>query len=227
MISPLQTLQRKIDYVFKDTELLEMALRHRSSGESHHNERLEFLGDSLLSVIIASELFHRFPEAQEGQLSRLRSYLVKEDTLATMAKRFDVGLYIEMGFGEAKSGGRERPSILADCLEALIGAIYLDSDIACCYKTVAKWYQPNIKDISLSNIHKDPKSSLQELLQSRKMPLPTYRLVKTIGADHDQQFVMEGHAALLDHPVQATGHTRRKAEQAVAARILGELGYDE
>lgn len=224
MSKVLQTFKQKIGYTFRDDVLLETALRHRSCGKSN-NERLEFLGDSILNFVVAGELFKHFPEAKEGKLSRLRANLVNEGTLAELARTFDFGSVICLGHGEAKSGGRMRASILADCIEAVIGAVYLDSDLENCYTIVANWYKERIQGISLSDTHKDPKSLLQELLQAKQLPLPQYRLVDTVGVEHNQVFVVAGEVALLDHSVTAEGSSRRKAEQAVASRILEELGH--
>ena len=225
MTETLEIFIKKIGYQFKNDPLLEKALRHRSCGKDN-NERLEFLGDSILNFIIANELFNRFPKAQEGELSRLRSNLVNEEILAILARTFELSSVIHVGRGELKTGGKERASILADCVEAIIGAIYLDSDdMNICYPIVANWYKQHMEELSLFTIRKDPKSLLQELLQSEQLPIPKYRLVKTIGPEHDQIFVVESKIPLLDHPVEAEGQSRRRAEQAVAKRILEELQH--
>jgi ribonuclease-3 len=222
----LQALMKDIGYEFQDVQLLKRALCHRSFGKDN-NERLEFLGDSILNFIVAHELFDRFPKAREGDLSRLRSNLVNEDTLAKLAFSFNLGSFIHLGAGELKSGGRNRPSILADCVEAVIGAIYLDGSMKHCYQIVANWYAPQMQQLSLSDIQKDPKSLLQELLQAEQLPLPKYRLVKTTGLEHERVFMIEGQVALLDHPVIGEGRSRRRAEQAVANKILEELQHAE
>jgi ribonuclease-3 len=224
MAEDLQTFMERIKYEFQNIQLLKKALCHRSYGKEN-NERLEFLGDSILNFIVAHELFDRFPKAKEGELSRLRSNLVNEDTLAKLAFGFDLGSFIHLGAGELKSGGRRRPSILADCVEAVIGAIYLDSDMNTCYQVVSGWYHAQMQQLSLSDINKDPKSLLQELLQSEQLPLPKYRLMKTTGLEHERVFVVEGQVALLDHPVIGQGRSRRRAEQAVARNILEELQH--
>lgn len=218
----LKQLMNKIHYNFRNLSLLELALCHRSFGKQN-NERLEFLGDSLLNFVIASELYNRFPEAQEGELSRLRSYLVREETLAILAQEFGIGGVLHLGVGEIKSGGASRASILADAVEALIGAIYLDSGLKECYGRIVVWYKDQLDSLSLSDIYKDSKSKLQELLQSQQYPLPNYRLVKIKGEEHRQIFVIECKIALLNHPVVAEGTSRRKAEQKVAELVLEEL----
>ena len=215
-------LMHKIKYDFADISLLNTALSHRSCGKTN-NERLEFLGDSLVNFIVAYELFKRFPSAQEGELSRLRAFLVKGETLAAIAKEFDLSQYIRLGGGELKSGGAYRISILADAVEAIIGAIFLDSDLETCYAKVAEWYQDRINELSLEEVYKDPKSLLQELVQSKQLPLPEYNLIKIIGKEHQQKFIIECIVKLLDKPVKGEGTSRRKAEQAAASAALEEL----
>jgi len=224
MKSDVARLLKKIAYDFKKNSLLETALSHRSCGKIN-NERLEFLGDSLLNFIIAHELFKQFPSAQEGQLSRLRACLVREDTLAEVAKQFDLSKYIRLGAGESKSGGAQRISILADAVEAIIGAIYLDSNLETCYAKVADWYKKRINQLSLEEVYKDPKSLLQELVQSKQLPLPEYNLVDVVGKEHQQTFVIECKIALLDKPVKGEGTSRRRAEQAAASATLEELRH--
>lgn len=219
----LDKLMNSIQYNFRNLALLELALCHRSFGKQN-NERLEFLGDSLLNFIIASELYKQFPTAKEGQLSRLRSYLVCEAALAEVAQKFELGPALRLGTGEKKSGGAERPSILADAVEALIGAIYLDGGLKECYTRVTGWYKEHLACLSLNNeVYKDSKSRLQELLQSQKYPLPKYRLIGMKGEEHHQVFIIECRNALLDHPIMAEGTSRRKAEQKAAELVLKEL----
>lgn len=222
MEQDLSELMHKIDYQFKGIILLRMALSHRSCGKVN-NERLEFLGDSLVNFVIAHELFKRFPSAQEGQLSRLRAYLVRGETLAEIAKEFDLSRYIKLGAGEFKSGGAYRVSILSDAVEAIIGAIFLDSDLETCYAKVTNWYQERLSELSLEELYKDPKSLLQELVQSKQLPLPEYDLVKITGKEHKQKFIVECKIVLLDKPIQGEGTSRRKAEQAAARAALEEL----
>lgn len=222
MKNSFTNLMDKIGYTFKDICLLETALSHRSFGDAN-NERLEFLGDSLVNFIIANELFERFPKAQEGQLSRLRAYLVRGETLAEIAYEFDLSKYLRLGTGESKSGGAYRVSILADAVEAIIGAIFLDSGMVACYDIVAEWYKKRIDDLSLDNIHKDPKSLLQELVQSKQLPLPVYKLISVVGKEHEQRFLVECDVKLLDHSVKGEGTSRRRAEQVAANAVLEEL----
>ncbi len=222
MNEKLHSLMQNIDYEFKDEALLQLSLSHRSFGKNN-NERLEFLGDSLLNFVVASELFNLFPTAKEGQLSRLRANMVREDTLAEIGIEFQLSEYIQLGVGEMKSGGAFRPSIVADAVEAVIGAIYLDSGLDVCYQCVKNWYEERINALSLSDVIKDPKSRLQELLQAQQLPLPEYNIIETKGQEHEQLFVVECKTALLDHVVHAEGVSRRKAEQEAAERVLEEL----
>ena len=177
----LDRLQRKIDYQFQDTWLLKQALTHRSAGHKH-NERLEFLGDAILNLTIAEALFHQFPKCNEGELSRMRATLVREPTLAILARDFQLGDYLSLGQGELKSGGFRRESILADCVEALIGAISLDSSLANATEIVTRWYQPLLKDIQPGDNQKDAKTRLQEYLQGNRLPVPTYNIVNIQAA---------------------------------------------
>lgn len=222
MEQDLSELMCRLNYNFKDITLLKTALSHRSRGKVN-NERLEFLGDSLVNFVIAHELFKRFPSAQEGQLSRLRAYLVRGETLAEIAKEFDLSRYMKLGTGEFKSGGAYRVSILADAVEAIIGAVFLDSDLEICYKKVADWYQHRLDKLSLEEVYKDPKSLLQELVQAKQLPLPEYTLIKITGKEHKQKFIVACKIALLDDPVIGEGTSRRKAEQAAASAALEEL----
>lgn len=219
-----EKLMEKIGYSFKDIRLLEEALSHRSSGKSN-NERLEFLGDSIVNFVVACELFHRFPKAKEGQLSRLRANLVKEEGLMELARFFELSPFIRLGPGEIKSGGAERASILADTVEAIIAAIYLDSGMDNCYRLVTEWYKEKLESLSADAVHKDPKSLLQELLQAKQLPLPEYKLVELKGEEHSQQFVIECHNGLLKKPIRAEGTSRRRAEQQAALLVLEELNH--
>ncbi|MCP4186316.1 MAG: ribonuclease III, partial [Gammaproteobacteria bacterium] len=178
-------LQKIIGYEFKDPGLLELALTHRSAG-GRNNERLEFLGDSILNHVIADMLFRRFPESREGELSRMRAALVKGDTLAEVAREMPLGEYLKLGSGEKKSGGHRRASILADALEAILGALFLDGGYVECEGCVHKLFEARLKRLSPGA--KDAKTRLQEFLQHRGEPLPEYAVVETAGADHDRQF---------------------------------------
>jgi len=216
-------LERRLGHIFNDKTLMELALTHRSYG-NRNNERLEFLGDSLVNLIIAEALFQRFPDAKEGQLSRLRASLVKGETLAKVAIEFAVGDCLNLGSGELKSGGFRRESILADSVEALIGAIYLDSDMATCKDHVLRWYHDRIQATTLVSSGKDPKTLLQELLQSRKQPLPTYTMSEVSGEAHAQVFTVTCSHQLLVKPTTGQGSSRRQAEKQAAASALELLG---
>ncbi|MEX1667614.1 ribonuclease III [Zhongshania guokunii] len=218
-LASLDQLCQKIGYEFKDTSLLTMAVTHRSFS-ADNNERIEFLGDSLLNMIIAEALYRRFPGIDEGDLSRIRSVLVSGKTLATIALEFDLGRYLRLGAGEKNSGGQRRASTLADVVEALIGAIYLESGFDVCRERVLAWFAPRLSALNPESSHKDAKTRLQELLQARKQPLPNYQLIETAGADHQQTFVVACSVSLLTSSVSASGSSRRKAEQAAAEQVL-------
>lgn len=225
MSNPLIRLSRALGYEFKDTQLLELALTHRSLGK-RNNERLEFLGDSILNFIIAEALYAQFPDAKEGQLSRLRAVMVKGVTLAEIAREMKLGDYLKLGSGELKSGGFNRSSILADAVEALIGAIYLDSGLEVCRERVLCWYESRLQQLSLTKTQKDAKTRLQEFLQSRREELPQYELVKSEGDDHDQTFYVECSIPSLVEVVKGQGSNRRAAEQKAAAAALKALGVE-
>lgn len=216
------SLQTRVGYKFASIELLNLALTHRSCG-NENNERLEFLGDSLLNTIIAEALFHQFPQQKEGQLSRLRASLVKGDTLAQVAREFDLGEYLQLGEGEMKSGGHRRSSLLADALEAIIAAIYLDSDFITCKKCVLAWFDQRLKQINPEVTQKDPKTQLQEFLQGRGQPLPEYKVINVNGAPHEQTFTVECFVDALGAPVVMDGNSRRNAEKSAAAAALKAL----
>lgn len=218
-------LQQRLGYVFSDESLLNQALTHRSFG-SRNNERLEFLGDSILNFIIARELYERFPSAREGQLSRLRARLVRRQTLADIAREFSLGDYLIMGSGELKSGGFKRDSILSDTLEAVVGAMYLDSDIDRVGERVGSWFNSRLEALSLKTSQKDSKSRLQEYLQARQYDLPEYIVVEVKGASHEQKFQVECRCELFDVPAVGEGSSRRVAEQNAAAIALEKLGVE-
>ena len=215
MIADLARLSKQIGYSFKQASLLRQALTHRSHG-SPHNERLEFLGDSVLSLAISSKLIHDFPKLSEGDLSRFRAHLVKEPTLADIAKELQLGDYLFLGEGELKSGGFRRPSILADGLEAIIGAIYLDSNFDETSRVIEALFAPVIAKVDPKKLSKDPKTQLQEYLQSRKLPLPQYKIIATEGEAHEQHFKLECLIPELDIRARGEGASRRKAEQEAA-----------
>ncbi|MBY0579337.1 MAG: ribonuclease III [Burkholderiales bacterium] len=206
----------KIAYIFREKALLRQALTHRSFG-APNNERLEFLGDSILNCVIADALFRCFPKLPEGELSRLRANLVNQQSLCEIAKSLDIGSVLLLGEGEVKSNGQQRPSILADALEAVFGAVFLDGgfDAAAC--VVGKLYEQAIREIDPNRQIKDPKTQLQEYLQSRKMALPRYDVVGTSGEAHRQHFRVECCIAELGIRSQGEGESRRGAEQSAAS----------
>lgn len=225
-MADLGRLQRRLGYEFREPELLELALTHRSAGR-RNNERLEFLGDSVLNHIIAESVYHRFPDASEGDLSRVRSSLVRGEALAQLAGDLELGDYLKLGAGERKSGGHRRASILADALEAVAGAILLDGGIGQCRGCVLDWYGSQLDELTLDHAEKDPKTRLQELVQGSGDPLPEYLLLSVDGEDHAQVFQV---ACRLLHPalvVEGRGSSRRKAEQAAARAALKRLAQRE
>jgi ribonuclease-3 len=215
-------LQREIGYQFNTAALLELALTHRSANGTH-NERLEFLGDSILSFVIADDLYHRFPKVDEGDMSRMRATLVRGNTLAEIGREFSLGEVLRLGPGELKSGGYRRDSILADAVEALIGAIFLDSDIDTVQRIILNWYQQRLNTIEPGVSQKDPKTRLQEHLQGKRKPLPSYTVMKVRGEAHNQEFTVECQVAGLERSVIGKGSSRRKAEQAAAELALQKL----
>ncbi|MCL1068791.1 ribonuclease III [Shewanella olleyana] len=218
-IKNLPRLCRTLGYEFTNVDLLTQALTHRSAA-SKHNERLEFLGDSILSIIISDALYHQFPKVTEGDLSRMRSTLVKGETLTVIAKEFKLGDYLYLGPGELKSGGFRRESILADAVEAIIGAIYLDADIETCRTLLLTWYKQRLAEIKPGINQKDPKTILQEYLQGYKKPLPEYQVVDVKGDAHNQTFTVECRISEIDKVVTGVSTSRRKAEQLAAAQVL-------
>ena len=215
-------IEQRLGHRFNDPGLLRTALTHRSYG-TPNNERLEFLGDGILDCVIAAELYRRFPELPEGDLSRLRANLVRQDTLHGLAGGLQLGSEIHLGEGEMRSGGASRPSILADALEALFGAVYLDAGFETAYQLILRHYQPLISATRPGAPQKDPKTRLQEWLQGRKKPLPRYQLLETRGAAHEQSFEV---ACEIDNPRLRTlgnGSSRRIAEQNAAEQALKVL----
>lgn len=219
---PLEQLEKVIGYQFQQRELLKQALTHRSA-HANHNERLEFLGDSILGVVIAEALFQRFPSVAEGDLSRMRAAIVCGRSLAKLGRKKEVGDYLWLGQGELKSGGYRRESILADAMEAIIGAVYLDSDMATVKTMVLQWFTEQLQTIKPGANQKDPKTRLQEWLQARQRPLPEYDVVATQGQAHNQQFTVTCQVAGIDTPLRGSGTSRRKAEQAAATAALEKL----
>ncbi|WP_367606402.1 ribonuclease III [Legionella sp. W05-934-2] len=219
----VEKLCLSLNYQFNQAALLNLALTHRSAATSH-NERLEFLGDSVLSLVIAEAIYQRYHNQAEGVLSRLRSYLVKGDTLAEIAREIKLGDYLIMGQGELRSGGFRRASILADALEAVFAAIYLDGGFEACKKSILFLFESRLNDGSLINDIKDAKSVLQEKLQSQGMDLPDYQLVKTVGEEHAQQFYVQCQLKSLQLSTEGVGPSRRKAEQKAAKAMLALIG---
>ncbi|PUA30538.1 MAG: ribonuclease III [Cellvibrio sp. 79] len=220
-----QRLEERLGYQFENQRQLQLALTHRSHGATN-NERLEFLGDSILNFIIGEVLFSRFPEAREGQLSRLRSQLVKGETLAELAREFEMGDCLILGEGELKSGGRGRDSILADSVEAIIGAIYCERGLDVCRERVLNWFATRIAAISIDTSAKDAKSRLQEYLQAQRQPLPEYAVINVGGEGHAQVFTIECRVVIAKKPTQAIASSRREAEKQSAVLMLKQLKID-
>ena len=217
-MTSLNMLEKKIGYQFKNQELLKQALTHRSVRKDN-NERLEFLGDSVLSFIMTEELYRRYPDLREGELSRLRSILVNGEMLAELARAMGIGEHIELGQGELRSGGNERTSILADVFESILGAMYLDTGIEKSRLVVLNWFSKKFDNLSELRPVKDPKSMLQEWLQARKLPLPHYEAVAS-GKAHEQIFHVTCTVKGLPHKTMAESSNRRKAEQLAAEYYL-------
>ncbi len=219
----IDLLMQNIGYTFKDFKLCDLALTHRSLS-AKNNERLELLGDSILNAIITSELYKRLPTAPEGYLTRLRSKLVREEFLASIAQFFKLGDSICLGKGERKSGGNMRSSILADALEAMIGAIYCDSDFSSVQSCVISWYKDHLEHIDIENVViKDPKTRLQELLQNKGLNIPEYKLTKITGKLHTQMFHVMVIVSQLNKEALGIGTSKRKAEQEAAKLLLEEF----
>jgi len=212
-------LQDRLGHVFEDAVLLQQALTHRSHS-SVHNERLEFLGDSVLNCVVASLLFERYNKIDEGDLSRLRANLVKQQSLYEIAQRLELSHFLRLGEGELKSGGFRRPSILADTLEALFGAIFLDGGFNAARDVIRALYIPILDTVNPKTLGKDAKTLLQEYLQGKKLALPQYNVVATHGAAHNQEFEIECLVPKLDIQVFGTGGSRRAGEQAAAKLAL-------
>lgn len=223
MTSSLSALQERLHHRFQNTRLLQQALTHRSFSATH-NERLEFLGDSVLNISISERLFRQFPQATEGELSRMRANLVCEDSLHRIALALELPAFLQLGEGEARSGGRQRPSILADAIEALIGAVYLDAGFAAAQALVERFFASMNLSASVAKVaSKDGKTALQEFLQGRKMPLPVYTVTDIQGAEHAQVFVVECRVDSLQLRTEGQGQSRRTAEQAAARQMVQQL----
>lgn len=222
MNDDLAALQQRLQHLFADARLLLRAVTHRSFS-ADHNERLEFLGDSVLNLAVSGLLYKRLADLPEGDLSRVRANLVKQDTLHQLAVGLDIPAVIRLGEGEARSGGHKRPSILADALEAIIGAVYLDAGYAAADALVVRLFAAVEINPQMQAIGKDPKTELQEWLQGRKMKLPAYRVVSTLGAAHRQTFDVECEIVELGVNERGLGGSRRAGEQAAAAAMLAKL----
>lgn len=208
-----------LDHAFNDPNLLRQALTHRSYGIPH-NERLEFVGDAILNCVVALSLYERYPALPEGELSRVRAHLVNKETLAQVARRLDLGASIRLGEGELRSGGADRSSILADAMEAVFGAVFLDAGFAAARRTVDAVYADLLRDADPAALGKDPKTRLQEWLQGQRLSVPEYAIVATTGEAHAQQFAVECRIAGLSIVAAGTGASRRAAEQDAAAKAL-------
>ncbi len=218
-----ETFQAISGYRFKQTELLEQALSHRSYSRTSNNERLEFLGDSVLSLVISQYIYQQLVDADEGELSRVRASLVKEDTLANIARKNNLGEYIYLGSGELKSGGFRRPSILSDVLEALIGAMYLDSNFEETRDAVLYLFRDYLETLPDGQSLKDPKTLLQEFLQGKQCDLPDYEVIQTVGKAHDQVFTVKCRVSAYAVETSGKGSNRKKAEQVAAARAFEQI----
>lgn len=213
-------LYKVLGYQFQQLHILAEALTHRSAA-ALNNERLEFLGDALLNMVISEQLFQQYPKASEGELSRLRATLVKGETLAELARMLRLGEWLRMGIGELRSGGQHRASILSDALEAMIGAVYLDGGFSACRQVVLHLYRDWLAGLPNASQLKDPKTRLQEYLQARQQPLPIYQVLATSGEPHAQIFTVE--CVIAERRSIATGNSRRKAEQEAARLLLEQI----
>jgi ribonuclease-3 len=220
--SPIDRLQEQLGYRFKQKKLLQQALTHRSYA-AEHNERLEFLGDGVLNCTIAYCLYHQFAQLKEGELSRIRAHLVRQETLVMIAQELQLQRYIFLGEGELKSGGLERPSILADAVEAIFGAIFCDADFATAQAVVTRLFTPILRELDPNTAGKDAKTQLQERLQGQKLPTPKYEIVAIDGAAHEQLFTVSCEIPALQIRTQGEGSTRRLAEQHAASLAMVQL----
>ena len=222
MAIDLDKLQQLLNHKFSDSDLARLALTHRSANKIN-NERLEFLGDSLLGYVVAEILFEIFPQASEGELSRLRAMLVNKTTLAEIAREIDLKDFIQLGSGEKKSGGDNRDSILADAIEALIAAIYLDGGINSCKSLIKDWIADRIATESVVEQQKDAKTKLQEMMQSQGLSLPVYSVLEISGEAHQQNFLVECRVDVIAESQKGTGSSKRNAEQEAANGMLTKL----
>jgi ribonuclease-3 len=226
MPDSLNQLQQNLGYQFSNIALLNTALTHRSFS-MEHNERFEFLGDSLVNMLVAEMLFETYPLVTEGVLTQQRAMLVKGKTLAEIAEEFKLGEYLALGAGEVKTGGSQRASILADTVEAIIAAIYLDSDFTICREQVRRWFQYRVENIDALGKPKDAKTRLQEVLQAKGKALPVYKTEEVHGEQHKQQFTVSCRVALLPKPTQGKAGTKKLAEQIAAQNALQSIGEED
>lgn len=224
MVKPLDAFQQRIGYKFQDISLLELALTHRSFGPQH-NERLEYLGDSIFNAVVSILVYRALPDLPEGQLSRIRSNIVKQSSMYEMALKLGFSACLRLGEGEAKSGGAKRVSILADALEALVGAIYLDGGFEKVERLTQGWLGDITIDASMPQLTKDAKTQLQEWVQARKLPLPSYSVISIVGASHNQTFDVQCAIPSLKVVERGLGSTRRTAEQQAAEATLNRLKH--
>ncbi len=222
MIQQPEKLARKLGLKFKQPMLIKRALTHRSA-HADNNERLEFLGDSVLGFVIAERLYQKFTEADEGVLSRLRATLVNQTALANIARKLNLGDYLILGSGELKSGGYRRDSILSDAMEALIGALLIDQGMDACRVWILELFADQINGLSMQDWKKDPKTRLQESMQARGLELPAYALKSVVGQPHDQSFVVECRVSLTEETCEGRGSSRKRAEQESAEKMLAKL----
>jgi ribonuclease-3 len=207
---------------FGRPELLQQALRHRSAG-APHNERMEFLGDALVNLIVAEALHARWPRADEGALTRARAALVRESSLAAIARELRLGESLELGPGELKSGGHRRDSNLADALEAVVAAVHLDAGFEACRAVVLRWFEPSLAALAVGKVEKDPKTRLQEWLQGRQLERPEYELLETRGDEHERVFVVRCRLGEPEASAEGEGLSMRAAEQSAASAVLAQL----
>ncbi len=222
-LAKLKQLSKSLGYEYQDIGYLQRALMHRSVG-SKNNERLEFLGDSLVNFMIADVLYHQFNSLPEGDMSRVRAHLVKGDTLAVIGREYNLSDYLILGPGELKSGGFRRDSIIADAVEAIIASVYEDGGLDQCRSLVERLYKKRLKELDPKKVGKDPKTRLQEYLQSRNTALPQYSIISVNGAAHAQEFTVSCYVELLNRKFEAVASSRRKAEQKAASEALMALG---
>lgn len=220
---PASLLRDRLDHAFRRPDLLRQALTHRSYG-AEHNERLEFVGDAVLDCVIAVVLFERFPNIAEGDLSRVRANLVNRDTLARLARSLEVGAELRLGEGELRSGGKERPSIMADALEAVFGAVFVDAGFDAARRVVERVYAEDLGEVNPALSGKDAKTRLQEWLQARRVAVPEYHVTGVTGEAHAQSFIVECRIPALDVVTRGAGASRRIAEQDAAERAYQQLG---